>query len=112
LLKKDPPWKWSSACQDSFTAIKQALASTKILTHYDPKLPIGLACESCDASSVGIGAVIYHMYPNGTEKPIVYASKTLSSAECNYSQIEREALNLIFEVKSSTTFFMVANFYF
>jgi len=63
LLKKDAPWEWSSACQDSFTAIKQALTSTKILTHYDPKLPIGLAC---DASSVGIRAVIYHIYPNGT----------------------------------------------
>lgn len=109
LLKKDATCEWSSACQDNFTAIKQVLTSTKILTHYDSKLPIGLVC---DASLVGIGAVIYHIYLNGTEKPIAYGSNTLSSAGHNYSQIERKGLSLIFGMKSSTTSFMVADFYF
>ena len=96
LLKKDATWEWSAKCQDNFTKLKEVLMSTTVLTHYDPKIQIGLAC---DASSTGIGAVIYHVYLDGTEKPIAYASKTLSSAERNYSQIEKEALNLIFRVK-------------
>ena len=63
--------------------LKEALTSTTVLTHYDPKVKIALAC---DASYTGIGAVIYHVYQDRTEKPIANASKTLSSAEQNYSQ--------------------------
>ena len=101
LLKKEIPWEWSTRCQESFTKLKEALTSTTVLTHYDPKVQIALAC---DASSTGIGAVIYHEYQDGTEKPIAYASKTLSSAERNYSQIEKEALSLIFGVKKFHNF--------
>ena len=98
LLKKDTPWEWSTKCQDSFTKLKETLAPTSVLTHYNPKVQIAL---TCDASSTGIGAVIYHMY---TEKPIAYASKTLSSAERNYSQIGKEAVSLIFGVKKFHNF--------
>ncbi|PIK58571.1 hypothetical protein BSL78_04477 [Apostichopus japonicus] len=37
--------------------------------------------------------------PNGEERPIAFASRTLSSSEKNYAQIEREALSLIFGVR-------------
>ena len=66
--------------QNSFDKIKQALTTTTVLAHFDPDIPIGLAC---DASAVGIGAVIYHKYSDGTERPIAYASKTFSNSERN-----------------------------
>ena len=35
---------------------------------------------------------------DGTERPIAFASRTLSSSEQNYSQVEKEALSLVFGV--------------
>ena len=101
LLRRDEPWNWTDECQTSFLKIKDALTSTDVLAHYDPKLPVGLAC---DASSIGVGAVLFHKYSDGSERPIAYASKSLTSAEKNYSQIEREALSIIFGVRKFQQF--------
>ena len=96
LLHKGTRWDWSNKCEQSFKAAKEALLSTSVLAHYDPSLPLKLAG---DASPYGIGAVISHTMPDGSERPIAFASRTLSNSERNYAQIEREALSLIFGVK-------------
>ena len=89
-------WRWSKECEEAVHRIKDKLGSAEGLVHFNPSLPIVLAA---DASSVGIGAVIFHRYPDGTEKAIAHASKTLTPSEKNYFQIEREALALIYGVK-------------
>jgi len=67
LLQKDKKWCWSHKHTSMMDQIKEALTSTDSLAHYDPKLPLTLAC---DASSVQVGAVLSHTFPDGTEKPI------------------------------------------
>ena len=71
------------------------LTSDAVLVHFDSTKLIKLAY---DASSYGLGAVLFHVFDDG-EHPVAFASQTLSEAEKNYSQIEKEAVALIFGVK-------------
>ena len=51
--------------------LKNLLSSDAGLVHFDPTLPLGIAC---DASNIGIGATLLQRYPNGDEKPIANVS--------------------------------------
>ena len=48
---------------------------------------------------LGVGAVLSHIMSNGSEKPVAYASRTLSAAEKIYTQLDKEGLGIIFGVK-------------
>ncbi len=67
-----------------------------MLGHYDPSAELLLAC---DASSYGVGAVLSHKDAEGEERPIAFVSRSLSTAERNYSQLEKEGLEIIFGIK-------------
>ncbi|BHF64763.1 hypothetical protein SprV_0200777000 [Sparganum proliferum] len=82
-------------CEKAFAQLKSMQSSDLLLTYYDPTLPIVVAADS---SKHGVGAVISHTFPDGSEKAIMHASRTLSPAE-NYGQIEKEALAFVFAVK-------------
>lgn len=96
LLRKDVQWQWTDAEKKAFQASKDVLTSDSLLVHFNPDLDLVLMC---DASSYGIGAVLAHRVPDGSEQLIGYASCSLSAAQRNYSQLEREALALVFGVK-------------
>ena len=69
LLGASTPWQWTSQEKNVFEASKELLAAPRVLVHYDPQLPLVLAC---DASPYGLGAVLAHCYPDGSEKPVAY----------------------------------------
>ncbi|GFQ67247.1 uncharacterized protein K02A2.6 [Trichonephila clavata] len=96
LTKKNVRFLWSKDFQVAFEQIKKEICSPKVLVHYDPSLLLTLAS---DASPVGIGCVLSHVYPDGSEHPIAFASRILSGSEKKYSQIDKEALSIVWAVK-------------
>ena len=89
LLKKDTKWYWRKTQQEAFNKTKEMLSSP-LMTHFDSSKPLVL---TCDASPYGIGSVLAHVMEDGAEKPIAYHSRSLSHAEKNYAQIDKEGLS-------------------
>ena len=96
LLQTGRKWEWTRDCERAFKEAKTLVTSPTVLTHYNPSLPVKLAC---DASPYGIGAVMSHVMDDGSERPIAFASRSLTKAEKNYAQIDKEALSLVWGVK-------------
>jgi hypothetical protein len=96
LTRKGVTWAWGEEEKQAFQRVKTELSSDNVLVHFNPDLPLGI---SCDASSVGIGAVLFHRYPDGSERPIANASKVLTEAQQRYPQIQKEALSIVFALK-------------
>lgn len=92
LLCKDAKWDWGKSQEASFQTVKSMLTKDTTLTHFNPELEVVLACDS---SSYGIGAVLSHRMPNGVERPIAYASRSLNKKEQKYAQLEKEALAIV-----------------
>ena len=94
LLKSTVKWKWTHQESSPFCESKKLLSSTEVLAHFNPTKEVILAC----------GAIISHKMPDGTEHLVGFSSRTLSSAEKNYSQLEIEGLVCVFEVKKFHTY--------
>lgn len=78
LLRKKTLFIWSKECDTVFRRAKEAFTSDRILVHFNPKIPLVLAT---DASSYGVGAVLSHHYPDGSERVIQFASQTFSATQ-------------------------------
>jgi len=54
---------------------------------------------ACDTSLYGLDGVISHKLSSGEENLIAFVSHSLASAEKQYSQLEKEALAIVFRGK-------------
>ena len=95
LLKKHVVFQWGTAQQTAFNTAKELLQSHQVLVHHDQKKEVIL---STDASAYGVGAVLSHIMGDGSERPIVYYSRSMSSAETRYSTLDKEALAIVCRV--------------
>ena len=96
LLHNNVKWQWTSSEAKAFEKSKDLLTSNSLLVHFNPSQKLTLMC---DASPYGVGAVLSQIDEQGVERPVAYASCTLSQPERNYSQLEKETLALIFDTK-------------
>ena len=93
LPRKGVKWAWTEESEKAFVCSKSELVTDKVLVPYDEKI------LACDASPYGVGVVISHVMDDGEERPIAFASRTLTKGERNYLQIEKEALGIVFGVR-------------
>ena len=70
--------------------MKNLIASSISLKFFDP---IKRTKVTCDASQYGLGATLEQFYGDRW-LPIAFASRTMTSAEQNYSQLEK--INFIY----------------
>lgn len=85
-----------SAAIESFQSLKTALTTAPVLKHPDFCRPFFI---QCDASDVGIGAVLFQKDDNGDENPIAFYSQKLNGCQKNYSVTEKECLAAVMAVK-------------
>ena len=88
LLKKDSVWFWSHEHTAAVEQLKQILSCQPVLKFFDPAKPVKL---QVDASKSGLGACLLQ-----DGHPVAYVSRSLSSAEVNYAQIEKELVAVVF----------------
>ena len=95
LLAKDVPFAWSQACEVAFDKLKTMLVSPPIMRSPNWNLPFEIMC---DASDYAIGAVL-RQREDKKAFVIYYASKTLDSAQANYTTTEKEFLVVVFALE-------------
>ena len=92
LLAKDGTFEWSQAREAVFDKLKTMLASPPIMRSPNWDLPFEIMC---DTSDYAIGAVLGQR-EDKKAFVIYYASKTLDSAQSNYTTTEKEFLVVVF----------------
>lgn len=93
LTKTTSSFHWGKEQDESFTKLKQAIASPQVLAHYSLTAPTRLVV---DASPWALGAVLLQQQADSTYRPIAYGSRSLTEVEMKYAQLEKESLAIIF----------------
>ncbi|CAH9110594.1 unnamed protein product [Cuscuta europaea] len=92
LLQKDVEFQFDDACKEAFDNLKTALTTAPIVQSPRWDLPFEVMC---DASNNAVGAVLGQRVDKCVHV-IYYASRTLNSAQRNYTTTEKELLAIVF----------------
>ena len=103
LIKKNSEYVWKDVHDRVFQELKDRVSEDCLIQFYDPHKPLFI---ECDASKQKISCVmlqpdnnipadVNHGIPSNLW-PVAYALKSLSEAEQNYANIERELLGVVF----------------
>ena len=108
LLKKNTKFVWGENQEKCLNVIKDLFASNRLLNYFNP------ACETLletDSSGYGIAAVLMQRkHPSDDWLPVQFTSRTLNDSERNYSNIEREALSVVFGCEKFHKFLLGGKF--
>ena len=106
LLSIKRSWLWGPDQDDAFAKVKKELSQPTTLVFYNPQAELKI---SADASSFGLGAVLFQQDGNDW-RPVAYASRSLSETERRYAQIEKEALAVTWACEKFTDYILGGKF--
>ena len=106
LTEAKTEFVWTGQCQQAFDGLKGLLTSARVLAYPTRE---GKFVLDTDASDHGIGAVLSQLQ-DGVERPIAFASRTLSKSERNYCVTRRELLAIVEFVKQHRHYLQGARF--
>ena len=91
-MKKDVKFEWNDECQRSIDTMKNKMVATMILVflHWTKEFHVHV-----DASLVALGDILAQPREGAIDLPITFASLKLSTAERNYTTMEREGLEMV-----------------
>ncbi|GJR15915.1 reverse transcriptase domain-containing protein [Tanacetum coccineum] len=92
LLEKDSPLEFNDECHKAFNSLKEKLTCAPVIVSPNWNLPFELIC---DASDFAVGAVLGQKVEKHFH-PIYFASKTLNTAQENYTVTEKELIAVVF----------------
>jgi hypothetical protein len=92
FIKKDQLFSWSKNCQSAFDELKKRVIETSILSYFSFELKTFLESDSSNYVSID---VLSQKENDDLIRSMIYFSKTLFSAECNYEIYDKELLAII-----------------
>ena len=99
LQEQISQWDWNPSTDNCFQKLKQWICNTLLkttLTYYGRNQSLTIHSH---ASEYGLGAALLQ-----NNKPIAFASKTLTNVETCYANIERECLSVVFGLERFHTY--------
>ena len=94
LTREKKTWCWEDAEQNSFTALKVAMATAPVLRLLDFEKQFVV---KTNASDVAVGVILEQDFGSGLQ-PVAFASCKLNSTEICYSAYERELLGIVWAI--------------
>jgi hypothetical protein len=92
LTMKGKPFVWDATTHTAFQNLKSKLQSAPFLKIPDRSQPFFLYT---DASNTALGAVLHQRDSDASERPVAFFSRSLSTAEKNYTVHDKELLAVV-----------------
>lgn len=88
LTEKDTIFTWQTNQDKALNTVKQLVTTAPVLRYYDVTEEVTV---QSDASQKGLGATLLQK-----GQPVAFASRSLSTTEQQYAQVEKECLAIVF----------------